>query len=112
MTTPDYCEVTWSPTRAAEIVRMTVDEIPFEECDEAAHQLLVCGNLARRMNTRPRDDGYVSVAHSPHDPEPTETPLCTTSGCGHPRSDHAPGEHSRCITVGCPCRLWKAPWDD
>lgn len=53
MTTPDYCEVTWSPTRAAAIVHMTCDEIPVDECDEAAHQLLACGNLARRMNTPP-----------------------------------------------------------
>lgn len=83
MTTPDYCEVTWSPTRAAAIVRMTVDEIPFDECDEAAHQLLACGNLARRINTppaplgRPRDDGYVSVT----DPEPVTLPAGEDHRC-------------------------------
>lgn len=63
MTVVDYFDVTWSPSRGLAIVRPTLSEIPPEETDEAAHQLLACGNLARRMNTpaakRPLTDNPV-----------------------------------------------------
>lgn len=54
---PDFFTVEWSPTRGAAIVRDTNGgEYPYDECDEAAHQLLACGNLARRMNGKQRTD--------------------------------------------------------
>jgi hypothetical protein len=74
VTVPDYFDVTWSPTRGLAIVRSTCDEIPWAECDEAAHQLLAAGNMARRINT-PGGDA---------EPEPEE---CVR--CGHTRRHHA-----------------------
>jgi hypothetical protein len=50
MTAPDFFTVEWSPTRGLAVVRSTCDEIPWAECDEAAHQLVAAGNMARRIN--------------------------------------------------------------
>lgn len=119
MSTADYCEVTWSPTRQAAIVRMTVDEIPYDETDEAAHQLLACGNLARRINTPPAKRGV----DNPVGPVTTVTVASTgpfaddpyvCANCSHVAGIHAGApvagmDGTHCRVLACTCGKYVEP---
>jgi hypothetical protein len=101
--TPDYFEMTWSPSRGQAIVRSTCDEIPWAECDEAAHQLLAVGNMARRINTPPTLDiqagaGVTVTTVASTGPFPSGgCGICTHSEEGH--------DMSGCTVRGCGCRV-------
>jgi len=91
---PDYFTVEWSPTRGLAIVRSTCDEIPWAECDEAAHQLLAAGNMARRIN------GPIARGDFAGDQ------ICVA--CKHVKAAHLPQDGACVRTTGddfgdCPC---------
>ena len=93
MSVIDYFDVTWSPSRGLAVVRSTLGEIPPEETDEAAHQLLACGNLARRINTPPAKREAEGM-----------TAMC--EACRHSPASHSikvGGGRGGCHVTDCPC---------